>query len=390
VVAMPPKRGVYNAGSETTESLPLFRKLLFLLSGRSGTHIRLLERLRTQQHIVNDAEKAVTERYKRSLPSAARTEAAVKGAQCRILLVGCCPGALGQNTAKPLIAAVGTGGFANTSAFVIGGAEAGPRGQVGIGWELFHVRTNFGKNRSRRVCLDARDGLQQSMRFPELFRAEPDSDLAVQGFYLYLKEIEMPECVPQQKAMVVGKAIASQGGYQIRDLLFCLSLGKLRDFLRRHDTLQQSIDHQAPGESEHVTENVAELDIGILENLLNPIVLASLFPDQLFASASQIPEFPDRSVRNKARSDHAVAKEMGKPTAVIGVGFMASAVLDIIGVGQHDFNTVLQNVKDRFPVRTSALHHGMATAFADEPVAKKLQFGDDGSKFSNLGLGLVV
>ena len=83
-----------------------------------------------------------------------------------------------------------------------------------------------------------------------------------------------------------------------------------------------------------------------------------------------------------------MAKQVRQPAAVVGIGLMATPVLDIIGVRQHDFHALLQNVKNWFPVRTSALHHGMTTPFPDEPVTKKLQFGDDRSEFSNLDLWL--
>ena len=56
-----------------------------------------------------------------------------------------------------------------------------------------------------------------------------------------------------------------------------LALCKLRDFLGLHDTFQKSVDHQPPGESEHVTQNVAELDIGILEDLLDTAYATSYF-----------------------------------------------------------------------------------------------------------------
>ena len=79
---------------------------------------------------------------------------------------------------------------------------------MGAGWKLRHVRTNFGQNRSGSFFFDTRDGLQQSVRFPELFGAEPRTDLEVQGFYLHSEEIEMTECVPQEKAVMVGKAIS--------------------------------------------------------------------------------------------------------------------------------------------------------------------------------------
>ena len=78
---------------------------------------------------------------------------------------------------------------------------------MGAGRELRHIRTNFGKNSSGGFFFDARDGLQQSVLFAELFGAEPGSDLDVQGFYLRSEEIEMVECVPQEKAVMVGKTM---------------------------------------------------------------------------------------------------------------------------------------------------------------------------------------
>jgi hypothetical protein len=141
----------------------------------------------------------VAERDDRALPSAARTEAGIEGAQHRVVLVGRGPCTLGQNTAQPLIAAVGAAGLAHSSAFVIAGAKASPGCQVGAGRKLRHVRTNFGKNRGGSFFFDARDGLQEGVRLPEFFRAQPRADLDVQGFDLLFEEIEMAEYVPQEE-----------------------------------------------------------------------------------------------------------------------------------------------------------------------------------------------
>ena len=78
---------------------------------------------------------------------------------------------------------------------------------MGVGWKLGHIRTNFGENRSGSFFLNPRNGLQQGVLLPELFRGEPGSDLDVQGFDLLSEKIEMAECVPQEKAVMVGKTM---------------------------------------------------------------------------------------------------------------------------------------------------------------------------------------
>ena len=83
-----------------------------------------------------------------------------------------------------------------------------------------------------------------------------------------------------------------------------------------------------------------------------------------------------------------MTKQMRKPAAVVRVRFVATPILDILGIGEYDFHAVLQNIENGFPVRTSALHHDMAAALLDEPVAEKFQFGDDRSKFPNFNLRL--
>ena len=63
--------------------------------------------------------------------------------------------------------------------------------------------------------------------------------------------------------------------------------------------------------------------------------------NQLFASARQVPEFSDRPFGNEAWSDHAMAKQVRKPAAVIGISLVAAPVLNIIGIGQNEFNAIL-------------------------------------------------
>ena len=79
---------------------------------------------------------------------------------------------------------------------------------MGTGWELCHVRTHFSEDCGRSFFFDTRDGLQQRVCFPERFRAQPESDLDVEGFYLPFEKIQVMQSVAQEKTVMVGNQTA--------------------------------------------------------------------------------------------------------------------------------------------------------------------------------------
>src|SRR5215467_5842300 len=60
---------------------------------------------------------------------------------------------------------------------------------------------------------------------------------------------------------------------------------------------------------------------------------------------------------------------------ILPVRFMPLTILDLLGIGQHDHEVILEDVEYRNPVRSCALHYHVGHLLVGEPLAQALQSG---------------
>lgn len=124
-----------------------------------------------------------------------------------------------------------------------------------------------------------------------------------------------------------------------------------------------------------------QLHAGVLEKLLDTVLLSGAHVDQVRAVAGEVPQSSDRWWWHEAGPEHLPFGDLAQPHRVEGgVGLGASGqVLDILGVDQPRIQTVgFEDVEDRFPVVAGRFHHDPLDTQVDEPLGQVGQRTDHG------------
>jgi hypothetical protein len=135
--------------------------------------------------------------------------------------------------------------------------------------------------------------------------------------------------------------------------------GELRQHLRVPFTRDQGGHHGPAGDPEAVSRHHAQLDLGVLKQLLHAVLLGSPGGDQISPVTGQVPQPADLWGRHEAGAQHLPLGDLGKPHRVQAVGLgPPRQVLDVAGVDQPGLKPVgLQQVERRLPVLRRRLHH---------------------------------
>ena len=128
----------------------------------------------------------------------------------------------------------------------------------------------------------------------------------------------------------------------------------------------QRLDHGPTGDAHDVGRHGGELDQGVLEQLLHPLLVPGAFLGQVGPQAGVVAQLADLGGWDERGAQHAPLVELGQPHRVQLVGLGAARdLLDVAGVDQpHRQPRGLQQVDERPPVVRGGLHHHPFDALA--------------------------
>jgi len=157
---------------------------------------------------------------------------------------------------------------------------------------------------------------------------------------------------------------------QFAELLAETLLRELRHLGGRCVPADERLQHRHARDAEDVAGNARELDVGRLEELLQPVALRASALDEFSAVAQEIAQLTDRLRRHEALRDQAVPQQVGNPLAVLHVGLATGHVLDVVRIADDDLEVVLEHSMDRLPVDARRLHADVRAAIFTQPVAQ--------------------
>jgi hypothetical protein len=178
----------------------------------------------------------------------------------------------------------------------------------------------------------------------------------------------------QQERVVVGE-VPDKRLFQHRDLGAHPGSGQLGERLGVAFPGQQRGQHLPPGDPEDVAGDHRQLDLGVLEQLLHPVLLRGARVHQVGPVAGQVAQLPDLDRRDEAGAQHLPFGDLGQPHRVelVGLG-PPGQVLDVFGVDQPRVELLgLQDVEDRFPVIRRRFHHHPGHPQLPEPISQPQQ-----------------
>lgn len=195
-------------------------------------------------------------------------DAVILRAEIRSFGAGGRPRRLHQRLSQPWVALAYPTALALAGALVVPRAQSRPGSEVRGTPKAAHVRSDLGHHRLSRRLAHPRDRVQELDRL--LKRARPLLDLLAQPLDAGIQFAEVAELLPQQEPLVFPH---DTGQRCLQGCLFSLqpALGHRGQQLGILDALDHRLQHLPPGDPEHVGHHRGRLDVGSLQDLLNPV-----------------------------------------------------------------------------------------------------------------------
>jgi hypothetical protein len=178
----------------------------------------------------------------------------------------------------------------------------------------------------------------------------------------------------QQKRVMVGE-VPDERLLQHTDLGAHPGPGQLGQHPGIAFTGEQRGQHRPPGHPEHIRHDRGQLDLGVLEQLLHPLLLRGPRGDQIQPITGQVAQPADLHRRHETRTQHLPLGNLAQPHRIelVGLG-PARQVLHVLGVHQPRIQSLgLQQVEHRFPVIRRGFHHHPGHTQLPKPIGQPQQ-----------------
>jgi hypothetical protein len=282
-------------------------------------------------------------------------------------------GGLAQHSSQVGVAVAGGGlALGPTGRLFDAGGKPCPGGQVARGGEAAHIDADLGDDHLRGRPADPTDLIQLVDRRPK--RGDLGVDLAVQFGDVDAGLVDAGKHPLQQEGVMVAEA-ADEGLGQLGGLGAQAGACQLRQDFGVTLPGDQRGQHGPAGDTEDVAGDHAKLDLGVLQQLLHPVLLRGADRDQVGAVAGQVPQPPDRWWWDEAGAQHLPLGQLAQPHRVQPVGLgPPRQVLDITRVYQPHLKPMgFQQIEDRLPVVAGGLHHHPGHPKPGQPIGQHQQ-----------------
>jgi len=139
--------------------------------------------------------------------------------------------------------------------------------------------------------------------------------------------------------------------------------------------------HQiAPGTTEEIGDNRVDLDVARLEELVNPPLGITCCFYEALSIPAQVPPPAHLLWWNEPSFEHPYAQQSRDPLAVGHIGLATGQIPDMARIDQDDVEASFQDVMDRAPINTRALHRDDGTVMCQQPLPQTYQVVGEGSK----------
>lgn len=107
------------------------------------------------------------------------------------------------------------------------------------------------------------------------------------------------------------------------------------------------------------------------------------------ATTREVTKFTNCQWWDEPWPDHAMAKQMSPPSAIVRIGFVSAPVLHVGGVRRGYVDVCLKQIEDRFPITAGVLHYGVGATVGDQPSGGRLKLADNRAKLLDLNAEFV-